>query len=165
MAFTAWEFVRGAAIAWVLFLVAAPGIQVAVALVPVAFTQPDWPQAILGALTYSVLMGLWLAVGVFLPWSFGALLVLGVPLAIALGLAMRTVADRRIHLACFALLGAAVGLATTLVFVAVNGWDFDPPGMVPAAVVNTLLCGASVAFGWWFTATRALRADAAATAS
>src|SRR5690606_1076770 len=116
-------------------------------------------QSVLGSLGFLLLMGVWLAISMVLPWSFGALLVLGVPLGFALGLALRRVRDRRVHMVAFALLGAVVGLVTTLVFIAVGSWDAAFTDVTTAVVVNTIVCAACVMWGWWFTASRALRAD------
>lgn len=160
MAFTRWECLRGAVAAWIAFLVIAPVVHVAVSLLADEVTRPDGLAALLDMLTYFLVLWLWFATSVILPWSFGALLILGLPLATALGLALRGVQDRRIHVVLFALLGAAVGLATTLVFAAVNPVPYPWGTLLSAAWVNTIVCTACVAAGWWYTAARALRADA-----
>src|SRR5690606_4674540 len=97
MAFTRWEFLRGAVAAWIAFLVIAPVVHVAVSLLADEVTQPDGLAALLDLLTYFLVLWLWFATSVILPWSFGALVILGLPLATALGLALRGVQDRRIH--------------------------------------------------------------------
>src|SRR5690606_26105263 len=111
---------------------------------------------ILGSLS----IGWWIAILVILPWSFGALAMLGVPLAIALGLLLRRVPNFRIHLLAFALLGAAVGSATTVVFFGLSDWSSPTDIRGTVTVVNTILCAACVAAGWWSTASPALAEDA-----
>ena len=130
MAFTVAEFVRGAVAAWVAFLVLATAAYAAV---------------IQG---YVVV-----ATAFYVPWSLGAALV-GSPAAYLLGRSLRRVRRIAVHIAAFAALGAAVGLAATIVFVAVYGHG---NGGTLYYVVNLALSVIAVPLGWYWTARRALR--------
>lgn len=159
MAFTAWEFLRGAAVAWVAFVViSVPHVTITAATS--ALSQSNFVGNFLVALPASPLMGWWIAIVVIVPWSFGALSTLGIPLAAVLGLLLRQVPNPRIHLLTFATLGAVIGLATTLVFFALSDWTSPTDFRVTVTIVNTILCAACVAAGWWSSASPALAEDA-----
>jgi len=92
-----------------------------------------------------------------LPWSIGALLLAGGPLAWLLGLTLRRVRAIWPHLLAFAVLGAAVGGTTAWVATTVMSGTSAGLGLtVPAAVVTA----GSVVFGWWRASRRALADDA-----
>jgi len=162
MAFTAWEFIRGALLAWLFFVLLAP------LAVTIGMTNPASITATFAYLPMILIIAPLYAV----PWSAGALLALGVPLALVLGLLLRGVASVRLHLICFAALGAFVGGVTTVVQlwsrtipqpgVTYYGdqpsvWDLLP-GSVPLLVSMQLITAIGVTLGWWITARRALRA-------
>ena len=164
-AFTAWEFTRGALMAWFVFNLLAP------------FAVLAW--GVVGSLLRGTDPGLNSAPFILIytpviaaPWSFGALLVLGAPLAVVLGLAMRRRAYSSAHLRAFTGLGALVGAVTT---VAWQWWNWMPrldrvvymagDGSLWAQldwaliVLMAAVTAAAVANGWRFTMKRALLAD------
>lgn len=161
MAFTAWELVRGATMAWVLFTVFAP-----ITIVIIALGIELWPGGVDGtdavrAFTHGIFGATVIAV-MYVPWSLGALVVAGIPLAALLGRALRRTTQIATHLTCFAILGVLVGTAATLLALQVHSLTPLDTGWAIIVTVNILGTGAASAGGWWFTASRALRADAAA---
>jgi len=171
MAFTGWEFTRGALTAWGLFLILFGPVMLGLLVVPRlvllidAMDDPvtlrflthgpsQIPQTVLLSYIYAI------------PSSMIAVLV-GGALAYAIGHSLRRVRHRGVHLAAFALLGLAVGAGTTLLFIALT-IGFDTP-IVPALTVGAPIAlaattGLAVALGWTCTVRRALRADARAMA-
>ena len=106
------------------------------------------------------------------PWSFGTLLVLGAPMAVTLGVAMRRRPYSRAHLWAFTGLGAFVGAAGIVTW---QWWNWMPrPGSViymgdeslwarldwAMIVLMAAATAAAVCNGWRFTMRRALLADA-----
>lgn len=135
MAFTGWEFFRGAVTAWWVFL-------------PTLAVLHIW----LGAWALIVVLNA-------LTWSFGAL-VAGAPLAWMLGRMLRRVPRVGIHLLAFAVLGAIVGVATTWVAIATMSGP-RTTGVAVLAALHVIAATVAVGIGWWSTARRALREDAA----
>lgn len=138
MRFTRWEFARGAIAAWGWFLV----LHQLLLLFPLV--------------GYGV-WGLYATV----PWSLGALL-LGSPVAFALGWAMRRQTRVSWHLSAFAALGLVIGAAATTLALWLPAWGLPDAGfreMTLPAVLVAASASPAVALGWWFTARRALAAD------
>lgn len=140
MAFTFREFARGACRAWLWFLLLSTLASTAML---------HWGALV--ALMYAV------------PWSVAALLI-GSPLACALGWMMRRTASVPRHLVAFTAFGAVVGIGTTTVAFAAPWSDLSGDGMnavsVPA-VAMWIAATVAVPLGWRFTSKRALRGDAA----
>lgn len=162
MAFTAWELIRGAIVAWVTFLMIAPALNVIVIYVSSAFwssgEESNLPPTLSpGFLLFASALS---ALTLFLPWSFGAIVALGLPSAYLLGFGLRKTSAVSTHLLAFAGLGALVGAATTLVAAQVIEGELFTGESLSALVVNVAATASSVALGWRFTAKRALRADA-----
>jgi signal transduction histidine kinase len=134
MAFTRTEFWRGATSAWLWFI--------PLSLAP--WTIFFGPYAVIAAM-YVV------------PWSIGAALVFATP-AYLLGRALRRIPRMPVHLLAFASLGAAVGVATTVVLFAVDPSLGQAMGAA-ILTVNTAASTAAVTIGWWRSARRALRSD------
>jgi hypothetical protein len=145
MAFTAWEFVRGALIAYGLFL---------------AFTAVGWimfgPLASLVALIYAA------------PVGFATLLLAGAPLALLAGYLLRRVPAVPVHLAWFGAIGLVTGMTGVLLFLSVYDartiwtWPHLPDLSLIAPVLwmpifQALLTVPSVMLGWRITSKRALR--------
>lgn len=135
MAFTSWEFIRGAVTAWWLFL------------------------PILAVLHLFLGLGSLIVVVNALPWSLGALIVFS-PAAWLLGRMLRRTARVGIHLLAFAAIGAAIGAATTGVAVAVN--EYDGIDTAPLSALHITAATIAVALGWRSTARRALRTEGGA---
>lgn len=159
MGFTAWEFIRGATMAPLVFLLLSPASWVVVAVVA-AIAARD-PAQLSSAGMMLVLIPAYAS-----PWAAGATLVLGAPLAWLLGRALRRVARIRIHVVAFAVLGALVGAVTCVV----APWFMFPASVSGTTMFNGLIWSAllapasavAVAFSWWRTASWALRDDARA---
>lgn len=169
MAFTGPEFVRGAFAAWGLFNGLAPlvlaGSGVVAELAAGRPTGAGWAPLVL-----------LLAPMFLVPWSLGSLLLVGAPLALAIGLGLARIPRRSIHLAAFACLGALVGALTTMAYVWFS--TLPQPGTVYSTPRPTLAeqladqwllvllfaagTALAVVLGWRWTAMRALRADTAA---
>ncbi len=130
MAFTTAEFIRGAMAAWIGFVVLATGV-------------------------YALLLQAMVVVAAafYIPWSVGATIV-GAPAAWLLGWSLRRVRPMAVHLAAFAVFGAAVGFAATAVFALVRG---DGDGGALYYLVNIVLSAVGVPLGWYWTARKALR--------
>lgn len=144
MAFTTWEFIRGALIAYGLFL---------------AFTAVGWiwggPLASFFALVFAA------------PVALGTLLLVGVPLALLAGRLLRRVSAVPVHLTWFGTIGLLTGFAGVLLFLSVYDsrsmwtWPHAPdftllaaaPGL---AIFQALLTVPSVMLGWRITSKRAL---------
>ncbi|MFK4730398.1 hypothetical protein ROT00_11980 [Agromyces mediolanus] len=155
MAFTFGEFARGAGMAWLAFQLAYPVVFALVGTIG-SIVAPATPDSV----AQSIGLGLVSAFYAFLfqtPWTLGALLGGGV-LAWLLGWAMQRVRALGLHLAAFATLGLAIGVVASWNATGAMG---NGPSLlvVPAALVSA----AAVAFGWRWTAVRALRADAPAS--
>lgn len=160
MAFTGQEFARGALAAWGWFLALfAPVACLHYAVYVVSGPTSYWSVSSTGfAMIPVVLLAGYCYV---VPWSLAGLLV-GMPLAYGIGLALRRVGNRIIHLAVFGALGALVGAAATT---AGALWNYSAAGTLPpeavwAVAIYAALTAVSVALGWSFTVSRALRADA-----
>ncbi|GAA2449266.1 hypothetical protein [Agromyces soli] len=155
MAFTFGEFARGAGMAWLAFQLAFPLVYALIVFVG-GVVDPSSSDP----LSSSIGFGFYAVFVTFLyqtPWTLGALVFGGI-LAWLLGLALQRVPAFGWHLAAFAALGALIGVvASWSAFGALGGGAFVV--QLPAVAVSA----AAVAFGWWWTARRALRADAAAT--
>jgi hypothetical protein len=145
MAFSAWEFTRGALIAYGLFL---------------AFTAVGWimfgPLASLMALFYAAPVGL------------ATLILIGAPLALLAGLLLRRVPAVPVHLAWFGAVGLVAGTAGVLLFLSVYDahsmwtWPHVPDLSIVAPVLwmpifQALLTVPSVMLGWRITSKKALR--------
>jgi len=144
MAFTPWEFWRGAIHAWGWFLVIST-----VAFVPVFFV---W--ALYAFLTT-------------VPWSIGALVVFS-PVAWAMGRLLRRIPRLLPHVLAFTLLGAVVGVVTTVVAFHTPGSGLTPENFGSSWPIILVVCVSAtiaVPLGWWISARRALRADADAELS
>lgn len=169
MAFTGWEFTRGALIAWGSFLVLYAPVMLALLLAPhvdTALTADSAATARFAGREMAQVPPLMLFTYIYaVPFSIGALLV-GGALAYAIGHSLRRVRHRGVHLAAFALLGLTVGAATTLLFIALTfGFALPAPTLTIGAPIGLAATTAlAVAFGWNCTARRALRADARAIA-
>lgn len=163
MAFTGWEFTRGALMAWVWFIVLFAPVA---GLHLVALIVPDAPGS-WGATGFSSLgavPGLVLIAYIFVaPWSLAGLVV-GMPFAYGLGLALRRNDNRVIHVTAFAILGLVVGaVATTAGAMAtLPSAPVLPSTIVWAIAIYAVVAAVAVALGWLFTASRALQADAQA---
>lgn len=155
MAFTWGEFVRGAGWAWWTFQWMFP-LSYPVMLIVMALWSPNPFESMANAVSWAFL-GILMSAFYALPWSIGTLVLIGGPSAWVLGLAFRRVESFRVHLVAFALLGALVG--------AVVGWIAGTSMTIAAsaaafAIDGAIVTGASVAYGWRRTATRALADDA-----
>jgi len=135
---------------------------------PLAFTRSEFLRGARRAwLTVTLLLvGVWIlvtvgwgivAAPVILVASLGALVV-GSPGAYLLGRALRTNPHVGRHMALFAVYGGALGAAATATTVAVLGGH--DPFAVLLYVVNVPVTALGVAWAWFATARRALRADA-----
>lgn len=158
MAYNFTEFARGAGLAWLGFQVlfslgyASTGVAMAFA----SLVQPDRLSSFESAVGYVPVMLLF-SFGYAMPWSIGALVLVGGPAAWLLGRSLRRVRAMRRHLVAFALLGLAVGLATSAIATATMQF---PGSQGPIFVlIATPAAAVAVAFGWWRTASWALRDD------
>lgn len=158
MAFTFGEFARGAGVAWLAFQLVFP-LTLPVASIVTAFTTPDPLDAVVDGISwalFAVLMTFLYA----LPWSIGALLFVGGPAAWLLGLALRRVSSSTVHLLAFAALGLAVGALTMWIPIWLTPEGAGSQVSPGFALAGAAVTGASVAYGWRFTAMRALADDA-----
>ncbi|WP_022891062.1 hypothetical protein [Agromyces subbeticus] len=163
MEFSFSEFARGAGLGWLgfhaLFSVgyASTGLAMAFA----SFAQPDPSGSFGSAIGYVPLM-LVFSFGYAMPWSIGALMLFG-PAAWLLGRSLRRVSAMRWHLIAFALLGLVVGLATSVIATA----TMQLPGSQSSffVLIATPATMIAVAFGWWRTASWALRDDVGSRAA
>jgi hypothetical protein len=168
MAFTLWEFARGALIAWLGFNVLAPVIIAGWSIVAIVASGTF---SELGSVVWILLF----APIILLPWSIGALLVLGAPLAFVLGRTLRRTTTRASHFAAFAVLGMVVGVATSIAYTGFSYWPqvtatqtyptvptFGEQILMhsPVILLLAVTTAATVTLGWCITATRALRGDA-----
>lgn len=156
MAFSFEEFARGAWWAWLGFHILFSAVYTSMG-VAAAFAAPDPFSAFGASLAYVPAM-LLASLLFALPWSVGALVLLGGPAAWVLGRALRRVRGRRWHLIAFTVLGLGVGLAVSSIATATMqpGW-----GLSPFVVIGSPATAVAVAYGWWRTASRALSDDAA----
>lgn len=148
MAFTWREFRRGALTAWGVFNVLAP---VVIAALTVVIESPTGSA---GAAVYVLVFAPLLLV----PISFAALVVLGAPLAYALGRGLRRTASEGAHLAAFVALGAVVGATAGAIVLTAFRLEWSPWAILLCAAVTAF----PVAFGWWHARRRALQDDAGA---
>lgn len=138
MAFTRAEFVRGAIAAWVLFLLLHQFV-------------------LLFRVSYFGFLALYWT----FPWSV-AMLLLGSPVAYALGRALRRQARVVWHFLAFTVLGLVVGAAGTAGAIWIPVWNVDAQRLGDdgsLAVLVAVSAAPAVALGWWFTAGRALALD------
>lgn len=158
--FTIMEFVRGALIAWGVFVVVAALTHGALLAGDLAGSAPAQPfgTTVVAALHLAFFALPWIG-----PWSLAGLII-GAPLAYWLARALRG-ASRSAQLAALAGLGLVLGLAV----MAIQGWVTAEthPRYPLAILLGGLIAGGSVAFGWWATmriarrpAMRALRTPA-----
>lgn len=160
MAFSAGEFIRGALLAWLVFMLLAPIMfMVAVAIIGAPASVGDF----LFSAVFIALMGAF----TILPWAVGALAI-GSPLAFLLGRSLRRTGRISVHLLLFTAFGLLLGLVSAAVAVPViDAADVDTGGywegvlavlhfVVGAVLASTI----AVPLGWWITARLALRADA-----
>jgi len=160
MAFTVGEFKGGVFRAWGWFLLFS---------LPAFLFVPSglgW-NGVYGNPVESLLMGIPLALVVFLPigfplvvlpWSIAAV-ILGSPFAYILGISLRRVRALWVHVAAFTVLGVAISVATAAIAVIT---EFIP---APAMVGFVLASGIAVPLGWYRIARRALENDEIAAAS
>ncbi|HRN30436.1 MAG TPA: hypothetical protein PK890_12155, partial [Terrimesophilobacter sp.] len=151
-----------AIMAWVLFLLVAPLVNVAATSLLSFLTSSSSELSSGISPSILILMSLMIMLTFFVPWSFGALVIVGLPSAYLLGHRLRTVSTVWVHVVAFVALGAVVGAATTLVTVLVIDVASMGEWAVPVAFVsNTVLTALAVVAGWWFTSQRAFADDAA----
>ena len=163
MAFTFPEFARGAVHVWVVFQLVFP-LSYPVIIVVAGLTAPgaDPDQAISDTWALALAWGLLGIVMTFvfaLPWSIGALMLVGAPAAWLLGMSLRRVRSFPVHLTLFAMLGLGVGALTA--WLASSTMSMGDG--IPYVEIGGLVTAASVAHGWRRTASRALREDAVLT--
>ncbi|MCD2443597.1 hypothetical protein LQ757_15060 [Agromyces sp. SYSU K20354] len=158
MAFTFGEFARGAGIAWLVFQLVFP-LSYPLIIVVAALMSSDPATAISSAWAQALMWGilgiLWSFVFA-LPWSLGALVLLGGPAAWVLGLTLRRVRSIGVHLVLFAILGLGVGGLTAWL----ASSTMSTGAGIPYAVIGAVVTAVSVAYGWHRTARRALKDDA-----
>jgi hypothetical protein len=147
MAFTAWEFIRGALATYGFFL---------------ASTAVVWvwatPFASLIALIYVA------------PFGFASLILVGAPLALLTGIVLRRTTATVAHVLWHGLVGLGAGGAGVLFALSVVGpnsmWEFTSPHVPDLAmlasvwiiaVVEALLTVGSAMLGWRYTSRKALR--------
>ena len=162
MAFTFPEFARGAIAAWVAFQLVFPLSYPAI-IVVAALTAPGadpgqaasdtWAQALAWGL-----LGIVMTFAFALPWSIGALVLVGAPAAWLLGIALRRVRSFPVHLALFSTLGLGVGGLTAWLATSTMSMGAG----IPYVAIGAVVTAAAVAYGWRRTASRALRDDAVA---
>ncbi|MFY9712548.1 MAG: hypothetical protein WAK00_03655 [Microbacterium sp.] len=154
MAFTNDELLRGAFIAWVIFM--ALILVATTILVGVNMSIPGRTSA--GNIVLVILMvdGCVLLVGGALS---AIVMAIGAGLAGRIGGPLRRVRSIRVHVLVYTALGLAVGIlfAALIRGVWIRGplSPFDFITAIPAVAVTV-----AVPLGWWFTARRALRMDA-----
>lgn len=99
--------------------------------------------------------------GYAVPWSIGALVLVGGPAAWLLGRSLRRVRAMRWHLVAFAVLGLVMGLAASVIATA----SMQLPQGSFFVLIATPATAVAVAFGWWRTASWALRDDVGSRAA
>lgn len=148
MAFTPWEFIRGALLTYGLFL---------------ALTAVFWiwltPWASIIALCYVA------------PFGFASLILAGGPLALLAGMLLRRESSIGVHLLWHGLVGLVAGGAGVVFALSVTGpggmWDLSSAPHLPdfsllasvwiIAVIEALLTVGSAMLGWRYTSWKALR--------
>jgi hypothetical protein len=159
MAFTGQEFARGALAAWGWFLALfAPVACLHYAVYVVSGPTSYWSVSSTGfAMIPVVLLAGYCYV---VPWSLAGLLV-GMPLAYGIGLALRRVQSRTIHLAVFGTLGMIVGAGATTAEAFRNSSTVAtlPSEAIWAIPIYAVLASISVLLGWMYTVGHALMAD------
>jgi len=159
MAFTAWELIRGALITYACFL----------PLTWIPFLVM-FAGGLLGAAQLGTLLDPEVAAGVVSLWVFMLLpsatwglaaLVPAALVALAIGLALRRVAPRSVHVLAHAAWGLVVGVVVSGLVLGVWSFAQDSAGIVPTLLAYGVAVGAAAALGWWATSTLALRRDAA----
>ena len=150
MAFTAWEFIRGALLTYAFFLVS---------------TAVVWlwatPWASFIAVTYVA------------PFGLASLVLVGAPLALLTGVLLRRETSIVAHVLWHGFVGLIAGGAGVLIALSVTGpdgvWSFGPPHLPDfsllasvwvIAVVEALLTIGSAMLGWRCTSWKALRSEA-----
>jgi hypothetical protein len=147
MAFTTWEFVRGALIAYGLFL---------------AFTAVAW--------IWIFVIGSIIAVAYVAPFGFASLILVGIPLAYLTGLLLRREIRTGVHLFWHGLVGLVAGGAGIVFGLCILGpdsaWAVSAPHLPDfsllasgwiIALVEALLTVAAAMAGWRITSRKALR--------
>jgi hypothetical protein len=154
LAFTDAELLRGGFTAWVVFMVLLViGETVHLAMLYPRSALESAPEHLLGLLFVLLMIALVGGVVAAFVVPFGIAIVL--PIALAL----RRVRSARVHLAVYALLGAALGGAYLVAFR--GGRPFDP--VIPwdyFVVIPAASATLAIPLAWWWTARRALRIDA-----
>jgi hypothetical protein len=147
MAFTAWEFIRGALLTYALFL---------------AFTAVVWiwatPLASIIAIVYVA------------PFGLASLILAGAPLALLTGILLRRETRIAAHVLWHGLVGLLAGGAGVILALCVTGpggaWQFATPhlpdfsllaGVWIIALVEALLTVGSAMLGWRYTSWKALK--------
>ncbi|MFB9307770.1 hypothetical protein BJY17_002759 [Agromyces hippuratus] len=158
MAFSFTEFARGAGLAWLGFqaLFSLGYASTGVAMAFASLAQPDRFSSFESAVGYVPAMLLF-SFGYAMPWSIGALMLVGGPAAWLLGRSLRRVRAMRWHLVGFAVLGLVVGLATSVIATATMQFPGSQGSIF--VLIATPATTVAVAFGWWRTASWALRDD------
>jgi len=161
MAFTAWEFIRGALLTYVYFL----PLTIIPFLVMFAggILHPDRiggivedPEVLLGTLSLWAFMLLPSAT-----WGAAALVPAAL-VALGIGLGLRRNPRRGVHALAHGAWGLGVGvLVAGLVM---GAWSFggDAIGLLPTVLGFGVAVGLAAALAWWTTAALALRRDARA---
>ena len=149
MAFTRWEFLRGALITYGLFL---------------AFSAGAW--------IWIFVIGAIIAVMYVAPFGFASLILVGIPLAYLTGMLLRREVRTWVHLLWHGLVGLVAGGAGILLALCIFGpngmWEVSRPhlpdfsvladGWIIALVEALLTVGAAMS-GWRITSRMALKAD------
>lgn len=147
MAFTMWEFVRGALLTYVFFL---------------AFSAAAWIWTLFGVLFAPLYVA---------PYGFASLVLCGAPLAYLTGMLLRRETRTWVHLMWHGVVGFAAGGFGVLVALCVWGgdiWEFTAPhwpdwslldGAWIIAWVEALVTIGAAMLGWRVTSQRALRSD------
>ncbi|MBO9578778.1 MAG: hypothetical protein J7480_08445 [Microbacteriaceae bacterium] len=149
MAFTAWEFIRGALMAILYFNL----------LTMLVFGVTTGGFGLLFAPFWSV------------PWSFGAAIVLGPTVVLPVAVLLRRTRSRTGHALVYAGLGLVVGIVVSAVG-AQTGWAFVGPAPASGAgfwqrvsaysfsiIVVTIDSAIAVPAGWYWSMRRARRDD------
>jgi hypothetical protein len=144
MAFTTWEFARGALIAYGLFL---------------GFTAVVWIWTLIGVIV---------ALYYVAPFGFASLILVGAPLAYLTGMLLRRETRTAVHLFWHGLVGLVAGGAGVVFALCIigPGSSFTAPhvpdlslfdGVWGIALVEALLTVGAAMAGWRITSKRALR--------
>jgi hypothetical protein len=147
MAFTPWEFIRGALITYGLF---------------VAFSAGAW--------IWIYVIGAIVAIAYVVPFGFVSLILVGIPLAYLTGMLLRREIRTWVHLAWHGLAGLIAGGAGVLFALCIVGpgglWEISAPHLPDLsllaaggwiiAIIEALLTVVAAMAGWRITSRRAL---------